>query len=66
MSWIKSTDLNAPNTNPYYEKWGKGRPTKEMVKKRILANEWELDNDPLFRLLKQKNAPGNITYKQRV
>lgn len=28
-------------TNPYYEKWSRGRPTKEKIERRKLSIEWE-------------------------
>lgn len=28
-------------TNPYYEKWTRGRPTKQKVEKRKLSIQWE-------------------------
>jgi hypothetical protein len=56
--------------NPYFEKWGKGRPSKKKIAKRKLSHEWESEQrkkhpgrTPMISfLLSDKNKP-NITKK---
>jgi len=35
--------------SPYYEKWGRGRPSKEKLEKRRLHKQWTHDNREALR-----------------
>jgi len=48
-NWIGSNELLGLmkpaieiNENPYYQKWGKGRPTKAKLKQMELWQKWEV------------------------
>jgi hypothetical protein len=52
--------------NPYYQKWGKGRPTKQMLKQRDLWTNWELKNNPLLNLMSNiKEISLNYKHKEK-
>ena len=57
-NWVNSKnviDIVLPivevKTNPYYTKWKRGRPTKDMIKQRELWQKWEIDNNDYFKLI---------------
>ena len=56
-NWIASSDMMnflkptiEINKNPYYQKWKRGRPTKQMIRQRELWQKWELENNDTIKL----------------
>ena len=73
QNWIGSSELLGLirpaiqiNENPYYQKWKRGRPTREMIKQRDLWQKWEMDNNHLFKLINSiKDAKPNYKHKEK-
>lgn len=72
-NWIGSNDLFGLmkpaiviSENPYYQKWGRGRPTKAMLKQRELWQKWEMDNSPFFKLIASiKDAEPSYKHEEK-
>jgi len=72
-NWIGTTELLGLmkpaiqiNENPYYQKWGRGRPTKQMLKQRGLWQKWDTDNNPLLKLVASiKDVKPNYKHEEK-